>query len=162
MKLLDDPKKPTARRNPRRPHHSHKPLDVVAKMGLKPGWPYCTRRRHHHLNSAPTNLDPKNEERSPQNMRRIPPTDEGSDPPHLHGPKATETRRFAVAPAGGNWDQIALGVPWSRYECNVYIASLYFILTKYVTRYYWYKRVWWPITPHGWPITSFIIGSSIK
>jgi hypothetical protein len=40
MKLLDDPKIPTARRNPRRPHHSHKPLDVTAEMGLKPGRPY--------------------------------------------------------------------------------------------------------------------------
>jgi hypothetical protein len=37
MKLLDDPKIPRARRNPRRPYHSHKPLDVAAKMGLKPG-----------------------------------------------------------------------------------------------------------------------------
>jgi hypothetical protein len=33
MKLLDDPKIPTARRNPRRPYHSHKSLDVTAKMG---------------------------------------------------------------------------------------------------------------------------------
>jgi hypothetical protein len=37
IKLLDDPKIPTARQNPRRPHHSHKPLDVAAEMGLKPG-----------------------------------------------------------------------------------------------------------------------------
>jgi hypothetical protein len=37
MKLLDDSKIPTARRNPRRPHHSHKPLDVAAEIGLKPG-----------------------------------------------------------------------------------------------------------------------------
>jgi hypothetical protein len=29
-------------------------------MGLKPERPYCTRRCHHHLNAAPTNLDPKN------------------------------------------------------------------------------------------------------
>jgi hypothetical protein len=29
MKLLDDPNIPTIRRNPRRPHHSHKPLDVA-------------------------------------------------------------------------------------------------------------------------------------
>jgi hypothetical protein len=35
MKLLDDPKIPTTRRNPRRPHHSDKPLDVAAEMGLK-------------------------------------------------------------------------------------------------------------------------------
>jgi hypothetical protein len=48
MKLLDDPKNPTAKRNPRGPHHSHKPLDVVVEMGLTPGKPYCTRRRHHH------------------------------------------------------------------------------------------------------------------
>jgi hypothetical protein len=60
MKLIDDPKIPTARRNPRRPHHSHKPLDVAAKIGLKPRRPYCTRRRHHHLSAAPTNLDSKN------------------------------------------------------------------------------------------------------
>jgi hypothetical protein len=33
MKLLDNPKIPTARRNPRRPHHSHKPLDVVVESG---------------------------------------------------------------------------------------------------------------------------------
>jgi hypothetical protein len=36
MKLLDDPKIPTARRNPRRPHHSHKLLDVAVETGLKP------------------------------------------------------------------------------------------------------------------------------
>jgi hypothetical protein len=52
MKLLVDPKIPTAKRNPRRPQHSHKPLDVAAKMRLKPGRPYCTRRRHHHLSAA--------------------------------------------------------------------------------------------------------------
>jgi hypothetical protein len=76
MKLLDDPKIPIARRNPRRPHHSHKPLDVATEMGLMPGRPYCTRRRHHHhLSAAPTNLDSKNEERSPQNRSRtLPPT----------------------------------------------------------------------------------------
>jgi hypothetical protein len=62
MKLLDDPKNPTARRNPRRPYHSHKPLDGTVEMGLMPGKPYCTKRRHYHLNAAPTNLDPKNEE----------------------------------------------------------------------------------------------------
>jgi hypothetical protein len=39
IKLLDDPKIPTARRNPRRPHHSHKPLDVAAEKGLKPKRP---------------------------------------------------------------------------------------------------------------------------
>jgi hypothetical protein len=61
MKLLDDPKIPTARRNPRRPHHSHKPLDVATEMELKPGRPYCTRRRHHHLSATSTNLDPKHE-----------------------------------------------------------------------------------------------------
>jgi hypothetical protein len=64
MKLLDDPKIPTARRNPLRLHHSHKPLDVAAEMGLKPGRPYCTKRRHHHLSAAPTKLGPKNGERS--------------------------------------------------------------------------------------------------
>jgi hypothetical protein len=56
MKLLDDPKIPTARRNPRRPHHSHKPLDITAEMRLKSGRPYCTRRRRHHLSATPTNL----------------------------------------------------------------------------------------------------------
>jgi hypothetical protein len=30
MKLLENPKIPTARRNPQRPHYSHKPLDVSA------------------------------------------------------------------------------------------------------------------------------------
>jgi hypothetical protein len=93
MKLLDDPKIPTARWNPQRPHHSHKPLHVADEVGLKPGRPYCTRRRHHHrhLNVAPTNFNPKNWERSPQNRGRSPPTDEGRDPSWLHGPKATET-----------------------------------------------------------------------
>jgi hypothetical protein len=33
MKLLDDPKIPTAKRNPRRSYHSHKPLKIAAKMG---------------------------------------------------------------------------------------------------------------------------------
>jgi hypothetical protein len=75
MKLLDDPKIPTARRNPRRSHHSHKPLDVATEMGLKSGRPYCTRRRHHHLSAAPTNLNPKNEKLGPQNRGRSPPTD---------------------------------------------------------------------------------------
>jgi hypothetical protein len=59
MKLLDDPKIPIARRNPRRPHHSHKPLDVAVEMGLKPRRPYCTRHRHHHMCVVPTNLDHK-------------------------------------------------------------------------------------------------------
>jgi hypothetical protein len=72
MKLLDDPKIPTARQNPRRPHHSHKPLDVAAEMGLKLGRPYCTRRHHHHLSVVPTNLDPKDGERSPKKQRAEP------------------------------------------------------------------------------------------
>jgi hypothetical protein len=56
-------------------HHSHKPLDDAAEMGLKPRRPYCTRRRRHHLSVAPTNLDPKNKERSPQNKGgALPPT----------------------------------------------------------------------------------------
>jgi hypothetical protein len=116
MKLLDDPKIPTARRKPRRAHHSHKPLDVTAEMGLKPGRPYCTRRRHHHLSATPTNLDSKNEEQSPQNRERSPPTDKGRDPPRLHGPKTTEMRRSAAAPAGGRkrCDRIAwnIGCIW--------------------------------------------------
>jgi hypothetical protein len=70
-------------------------------MGLKPGRPYCTRRRHHHLSVAPTNLDSKNEELSPQNRGQSPPIDEGRDPPRLHGLKATETRRSMAALAGG-------------------------------------------------------------
>jgi hypothetical protein len=49
LKLLDDLKIPTARRKPRRRHHSHKPLNVAAEMGLKPERPYYTRRRRHHL-----------------------------------------------------------------------------------------------------------------
>jgi hypothetical protein len=61
MKLFDDPKIHIDRRNPRRPHHSHKPLDVAAEMELKPGRPYCTRSHGHHLSDIPTNLDPKNE-----------------------------------------------------------------------------------------------------
>jgi hypothetical protein len=96
MKFLDDPKIPIARRYPQRPHHSHKPLDVAAETGLKPGRAHCTRRRHHHLNAAPTNLDPKNGERSPQNRGRSPPTNEGRYPPRL-----IETERFAAAPTGG-------------------------------------------------------------
>jgi hypothetical protein len=63
MKLLDNPKIPTDRQNPRRQHHPRKPLDVAAEMGLKPRRPYCTRRPHHHLSIAPANLDPKNKER---------------------------------------------------------------------------------------------------
>jgi hypothetical protein len=75
MKLLDDPKIPTARRNLRRPHYSHKPLDVAVEMGLKSGRPYCTRGRHHHLSAASTNFDPINKEESPQNRgEALPPT----------------------------------------------------------------------------------------
>ena len=37
MKLHDDPKISTARRDPRRPHHSHKLLNVTVEMGLKTG-----------------------------------------------------------------------------------------------------------------------------
>jgi hypothetical protein len=33
MKLLDDPKIPIARQNPRRSYHSHKPLNVAVKTG---------------------------------------------------------------------------------------------------------------------------------
>jgi hypothetical protein len=62
MKLLDDPNIPTTRRNPQRPHHSHKPLDIAVEIGLKPRRPYWTRRRQHHLNTTPTILDPKNKE----------------------------------------------------------------------------------------------------
>jgi hypothetical protein len=40
MKLHDDPKIATARRNPQRPHHSHKLLDVVFKIRLKPERPF--------------------------------------------------------------------------------------------------------------------------
>jgi hypothetical protein len=107
MKLLDDPKISTARWNPRRTHHSYKPLDVAAEMGLKLGRPYCTRHRHHHLNTAPTNLDPKNEKWSPQNRGRSPPTDENRDPLHLQGLKTIETsdlrrcRREAQDPIAG-------------------------------------------------------------
>jgi hypothetical protein len=99
MKLLDDPKIPTSRRNPRRPHNSHKLLDIATETGLKLGRPYCTRRCHHHLSAAPTN--PKNKEQSPQNKGQSPPTDKGQDPPRLHGPKAIETGRFVTVLAGG-------------------------------------------------------------
>jgi hypothetical protein len=91
MKLLDDPKIPTARRNPQTPHHSYKLLDVVAEMGLKPERPYCTRRRHYHLRAVPTNFDPKNEEQSFQNKERSPLTDEDRDTPRLYGLRATQT-----------------------------------------------------------------------
>jgi hypothetical protein len=83
MKLLDDPKIPASRRNPQRPHHSHKLLGVTVEMGLKPGRPYCTRCCHHHLSAVPTNCDPKNEERNPQNRGRSPPTNEDRDPLRL-------------------------------------------------------------------------------
>jgi hypothetical protein len=61
LKLLDDPKIPRGRQNPRRPHHSHKPLNIAADIGLKLRRPYCMRRRHHHLKGAPTNLNLKTE-----------------------------------------------------------------------------------------------------
>jgi hypothetical protein len=100
-------------------------------MGLKPGRPYCTRRRHDHLSVASTNLNPKNWERRPRNRGRSPPTDESRDPPCLHGPKATKTgdlrqrRREATRsdrPASrlgtsalilyGEWDILYLGRCW--------------------------------------------------
>ncbi|KAK1607395.1 hypothetical protein QYE76_031068 [Lolium multiflorum] len=90
LKLLDDPKIPTARRKPRRRHHSHKHLDVAAEMGLKTGRPYCTRRHHHHLSAAPTNFDPTNGGLNPQNRGWSPPADKGRDPLHPHGMKAIE------------------------------------------------------------------------
>jgi hypothetical protein len=101
MKLLDDPKIPTVRQNPRRPHHSHKPLDVAAEMGLEPGRPYCTRRRHHHLSIAPTNFDIKTGNKA----LKI-----GMKPSHRRGPRSTmppwpkghTDLRPAAAPAGGN------------------------------------------------------------
>jgi hypothetical protein len=123
MKLLDDPKILTARQNPWRPHHSHKPLDIDTEMGLKPGRPYCTRRRHHHLSTAPTNLDPKNKQRSPQNRGRSAPTDEGRDPPRLYGPKATETRRSMATPAGGRRPRSNRMSPLWRHFLGCYIAS---------------------------------------
>jgi hypothetical protein len=109
MMLLDDPKIPTARRNPRRPNHSHKPLDVATKMGLKPEIPYCTRRRHHHLITAPTNLDPKNRERSPQNRGRSPPTDKEPRSTAPPWPKGPRDGRSATAPAVGRWDPNRVG-----------------------------------------------------
>jgi hypothetical protein len=60
-------------------------------MRLKPWRPYCMRRRHHHLDTAPTNLNPKNWEQNPQNRGRSLPTEVGRDPPWLHDPKTTET-----------------------------------------------------------------------
>jgi hypothetical protein len=70
IKLLDDPKIPTVRRNPRKPHHFHKHLDIVVEMGLKPERPYFTRRRHHHLIAAPVNLDPKGPHTSKKSLLR--------------------------------------------------------------------------------------------
>jgi hypothetical protein len=67
MRLLDNPKIPTARRNPRRPHHSHKLLGITTEMGLKPVRPYYMRCHHHHLSAVPINFNPKNEERNPEN-----------------------------------------------------------------------------------------------
>jgi hypothetical protein len=136
MKLLDNPEIPIARRNPQRPHHSHKPLDVTAEMGLKPGRPYCMRRCHHHLSVAPTNLEPKNGERSPQNRGRSLPTDEGRDPLRLHGPKATEMGRSAAAPVVSRkgdpiaWESPGLerNVSLVRYEC----AILQFMLVEQI------------------------------
>jgi hypothetical protein len=96
MKLLDDPKIPTARRNPQRAHHTHKLLDGAVKMGLKPAKHYCTRRRHHHLSAAPTGtLKTKNE--APKTEKRSPPADDSHNLPHLHGPKATEAARSKAA-----------------------------------------------------------------
>jgi hypothetical protein len=74
IKLLDDPKIPTARRNPQRPHHSHKLLNVTAEMGLKARRPYCARRRHHHVIIFPTNFDSKNKEQSLHTKGRSPST----------------------------------------------------------------------------------------
>jgi hypothetical protein len=37
MKLLDNPKISTARRKPRRAHHTHKLLNIIVEMKLKPG-----------------------------------------------------------------------------------------------------------------------------
>jgi hypothetical protein len=53
MKILDDLKIPTARRIPRWPHHSHKILDVTAKMAQKPRRLYWRRCRHHHIWALP-------------------------------------------------------------------------------------------------------------
>jgi hypothetical protein len=111
MKLLDDPKIPIARWNPQRPNHSHKPLDVADKMGLKPARPYCMRCRHHHLSAAPTNLDPKNGERSPK---------QGTEPSHWRGPRSTAPPWSkghidgwsAAALTGGRWDPKRLGRPY--------------------------------------------------
>jgi hypothetical protein len=59
MKLLDDPKIPTARRNPQRPHHSHKLLDIALEMGLKPGIGLIGR------DATPPNFNPKNGKTEP-------------------------------------------------------------------------------------------------
>jgi hypothetical protein len=132
MKLLDDPKIPTARRNPQRPHHSHKPLDVAAEMGLKPRRPYCTRRRHHHLNATSTNLGPKNGERNPQSREWNPPTDEDRDPPRLYDSKVTETGRSAAAPAGSRLKiQSRLGSPVSG--VTVSNKTIFFVNLKFGT-----------------------------
>jgi hypothetical protein len=82
MKILDDPKIPTARRSPWWPHHSHKLLDVAIEMGLKPGRIYWRRCRRHHLGAAPPILDPRN-------RKTHPPANKGWDPPCIHGLKTT-------------------------------------------------------------------------
>jgi hypothetical protein len=128
MKLLDDPKIPIARRNPCRPHHSNKPLDVAIEMGLKPGRSYCMRRCHHRPSATPTNLDPQNGEQSPQSMGWSPPTTEGRDPPRLYGPNVTETGRSAVAPARGRMRSNRLGSCMITYGCNQTLYSSYCVL----------------------------------
>jgi hypothetical protein len=104
MKLLDDPKIPATRKNPWRPHHSHKLLDVAVKMGLKSGRLYWRRRRRRHLSAAPPNLHPKTRKIEPSRRRGLRST-------LLHGPKATELGRSAASTRGSWGNLIASSSP---------------------------------------------------
>jgi hypothetical protein len=55
MKLHDNPEIPPARRNPQELYRSHKLLDIIVEMGLKPGRLYWRRLCRHHLSVAPPN-----------------------------------------------------------------------------------------------------------
>jgi hypothetical protein len=96
MKLLDDPKIPATRKNPWRPHHSHKLLDVAVKMGLKSGRLYWRRRRRRHLSAAPPNLHPKTRKMEPSRWR---------------GLRSTELGRSAASTRGGWGNLIASSSP---------------------------------------------------
>jgi hypothetical protein len=116
MKLSDDPKILTARRNPRRWHHSHKLLEVAIEMGLKPRKPYWKRHHRHHLNIAPPNLNPKNSKTEP------PPPDGGQHPPSSMA-RRTQNRDAAV-PTGDEKNLIAWDSPSQGQRGIVYESVL--------------------------------------